>query len=147
MKTNEIIKALRFCAKDGESGGGCKGCPLDYDHPYEAGCIRAMMTAAAGEIEKLTARCARYAKEIAMLKEQVRWIPVTERLPATEGRYAVITEKGSVTVVTFYPECGRFQRIFTHWMSLPTKPETEKTLSADDFCNYGVKANGGMSDE
>ena len=32
-------------------------------------------------IERLTARCARYAEEIAVAQERQRWIPVTERLP------------------------------------------------------------------
>ena len=39
------------------------------------------LAAAADLIEKLTARCARYAEEIAVAQERTRWIPVTERLP------------------------------------------------------------------
>lgn len=42
---------------------------------------REMLDVAADLIEKLSARCARYAEEIAVAQEKTRWIPVTERLP------------------------------------------------------------------
>ncbi len=82
MKTSELIEALRCCARDGD--GGCEGCPLNYVHLYDAGCIREMAAAAADEIEKLTGRCARYAEEIMVLQERTRWIPATERLPEVD---------------------------------------------------------------
>lgn len=60
------------------------------------------------------------AAEIDELKARVpRWIPVEERLPETAGSYIVCTKSGSVVKVNFYPELGRFQRTFTHWMPLP----------------------------
>lgn len=40
-----------------------------------------LMPVVSSEIERLTARCARYAEEIAVAQERQRWIPVTERLP------------------------------------------------------------------
>ena len=42
---------------------------------------RTLLDTAASEIERLTDRCARYAEEIAVLQERLRWVPVTERLP------------------------------------------------------------------
>lgn len=62
-------------------------------------------------------------RENKALHDRLRWISVAERLPEAEGRYIVRTGNGSVTAVRFYPENGRFQRIFTHWMPLPEPPE------------------------
>lgn len=64
------------------------------------------------------------------LREQPRWIPVTERLPDATGKYIVCTEKKSVYCAKFYkyiserhPE-GYFgtdsYTHITHWMPLPS---------------------------
>lgn len=63
MKNEEIVKALRAT---------------------EIRSKRELLDAAADLIERLTARCARYAEEIAVAQERARWIPVTERLPEVE---------------------------------------------------------------
>ena len=60
MKNEEIVRALRAT---------------------ESRSKRELLDAAADLIEKLTARCARYAEEIAVAQERQRWIYVTERLP------------------------------------------------------------------
>lgn len=60
MKNGEIVRALRTT---------------------ESRSKRELLDAAADLIEKLTARCARYAEEIAVAQERQRWIYVTERLP------------------------------------------------------------------
>lgn len=60
MKNEEIIRALRAT---------------------ESRSKRELLDAAADLIERLTDRCARYAEEIAVLREQTRWVPVTERQP------------------------------------------------------------------
>ena len=108
MTTEEIVKALRYCA-DGES---CIDCIyLNIGLPYLP-CNQKdkdaadLIEAQAAEIEKLEAQVP-------------RWIPVEERLPETAGSYIVCTKSGSVVKVNFYPELGRVQRIFTHWMPLP----------------------------
>ena len=139
MKQEKIIRALRFCARDADEGG-CKGCPLDHDHPYDTGCIMELATAAADEIEKLTDRCARYAEEIAVLQERSRWIPVTGRLPEIgEVVLAVAngqprenaTLVGAIELAEWY-ECGWLVEAWpdlngtvTHWMPLPDGPEVE----------------------
>lgn len=41
-----------------------------------------LMQGVSSEIERLTARCARYAEEIAVAQERTRWVPVEESLPA-----------------------------------------------------------------
>lgn len=74
---------------------------------------------------------------VAALREQEerRWIPVTERLPVSEGTYLVYTERGSVYASHFYTE-KRFSSGYvresqwsqrgkvkvTHWMPLPNPP-------------------------
>lgn len=117
MTTEQIVKALRVC---GESRL-CNECP-SYELKDTMGvypCADLLMMKAAVLIEQQAAR-------IAELEAKVpRWIPVTERLPETAGSYIVCTKSGSVAKVNFYPELGRSQRIFTHWMPLPEPPETD----------------------
>lgn len=63
MKTEKLIAALRCCEHN-----SCIGCSYT-----ERGseCIGEVMGAAADKIEELTDRCARYAEEIAVLREKV----------------------------------------------------------------------------
>ena len=77
MKTEETLTALRRLKV--ETGSlVCMGCGREHDCGIH-GCQ--IVREAAELIEKLTARCARYAEEIAVLQEQEKWVPVTERLP------------------------------------------------------------------
>ena len=94
---------------------------------------------AADLIEKLTARCARYAEEIAVAQERTWWIPVTGRLPeATDGDYvlACVTWKDThidyqnAVVMAFVSEDGLVDVEIdcvldgvTHWMPLPEPPK------------------------
>lgn len=82
------------------------------------------------KIEKLVDRCARYAEEIAVLRERQRWIPVTERLPEDSVKECII-------FVPRIPECivclGRYlgsgrwvldgwyltSEAVAYWMPLP----------------------------
>ena len=140
MKTEKIVKALRFCARDA-ADGGCKGCPLDYDHPCDTGCIRELAAAAADEIEKLMARCARYAEEIMVLQERQRWIPVTERLPEDERHVLTFIGYADSMVGFMSVSCYFAHDTVPHWqwdglirdpqqrtlfwMPLPAPPEAE----------------------
>lgn len=106
MTKEGIVKALRACGRN-----DCDNCPC-YGFLGNAACRRKNLDAA----DLIEAQAA----EIEKLKAQVpRWIPVEERLPETAGSYIVCTKSGGVVKVNFYPELGRFQRIFTHWMPLP----------------------------
>lgn len=106
MTKEEIVLALRVCEEH-----DCSSCK--YRLRKEPFCVDALIRDAADLIEA-------QAAEIEKLKAKVpRWIPVEERLPETAGSYIVCTKSGSVVKVNFYPELGRVQRMFTHWMPLP----------------------------
>ena len=108
MTKEEIVQALRVCGNE----EGCPRCPYFNVAEWKVRCNE-KDTDAADLIEA-------QAAEIEKLEAQVpRWIPVEERLPETAGSYIVCTKSGSVVKVNFYPELGRVQRIFTHWMPLP----------------------------
>ena len=80
MRTEEILTAMRRLKV--ETGSlACMGCGREHDCGIH-GCQ--IVREAADLIEKLTDRCARYAEKIAVLQEQEKWVPVTERLPEVE---------------------------------------------------------------
>lgn len=67
--------------------------------------------------------------------EERQWIPVTERLPESEGTYLVYTERGCVYASHFYAKkvfrddyvreaqwSQRGKVNVTHWMYLPKPP-------------------------
>ena len=96
MKTNEIIEALR-CVSTAGRENDCARCPYwrEENVPEELRPVYGADTMhscdidrvgldGADEIEKLTARCARCAEEIAVLQEKEKWISTTERLPEVE---------------------------------------------------------------
>lgn len=86
MKTEEIVRSLRCCA-----GDSCEGCPYDEScYEYNAECIGEAMGAAADKIEELVDRCARYADEIAVLRERGK------RAVEDASPYAAATERQAV---------------------------------------------------
>lgn len=97
MKNNEIVRALR-CISTAGGENACEHCPYwkEEEVPEEERPIYGADTwhscdvdrvglDGADLIERLTARCARYAEEIAVAQERQRWIPVTERLPELQS--------------------------------------------------------------
>ena len=124
METNEIMKALRVCGGTGR----CVECPLG---DKLSGCMKSMMTEAAGLIERqdveiralrgaagsLKAALEDAQKSIevfgqanAALREKVpEWIPVTERLPEP-GKMVLLTVSGKVKniVLVYACELGEF---------------------------------------
>ncbi len=92
MKTEEIVRALR-CVSTAGSSPDCEHCPywMEESVPAEMrdmvgedvfhSCdIDRVGLDGADLIERLTARCARYAEEIAVAQERTRWpmrAPVT----------------------------------------------------------------------
>ena len=80
MKAEEIVRSLRWCGTGTEEG--YDDCAFEPQCDEDAvGCVGGLCDAAADKIEELVDRCARYAEEIAELRERQKWIPVTERLP------------------------------------------------------------------
>lgn len=153
MKNEEIVSALR-CVSTAGSSPDCEHCPywMEESVPaemqdmvgadvYHSCDVDRVELDGADLIERLTARCARYAEEIAVAQERTRWIPVTERLPeATDGDYvlACVTWKDAhidyqnAVVMAFVSEKGLVDVEMdcvldgvTHWMPLPEPPEEE----------------------
>ena len=115
MKNEEIVKALR-CISTAGGKNACEHCSYwkEEEVPEEERPIYGADTwpscdidrvglDGADLIERLTARCARYAEEIAVAQEQTRWIPVTERLP----------EDGDVVLCWYeYFRFGEYNRMY-----------------------------------
>lgn len=69
MKTEEIVAAMRCCADDVDCAGNC---PLFGTGSPDEDCSQMKNRAAADRLEELVERCARYAEEIAVLRERMR---------------------------------------------------------------------------
>ena len=124
METNEIVKALRVCGGTGR----CVECPLG---DKLSGCMKSVMTEAAGLIErqnveikalrgaaeslKAALKDAQKSIEVfgqanAALRDKVpEWIPVTERLPEP-GKMVLLTVSGKVKNISLVDayELGEF---------------------------------------
>lgn len=81
------------------------------------------------------------AQKLADMKEKLRWIPVTERLPEQDGQYLCNYRFGKYRDMTFTrvldyyatDEVPHFQHTLgdstmkvTHWMPLPKPPKEER---------------------
>lgn len=144
MKTEEIVRSLRWCGTGAEEG--CGDCAFEPQCDEDAvGCVGGLCDAAADKIEELVDRCARYAEEIAVLRERAKRVAVTERRPKRDGRYLCWytfgKERDSVLyqsmvlcqVLDYYATDPRphFQHegthgmAVTHWMDIPEVTQDE----------------------
>ena len=131
MKDQELVNALRTHSEAARKIGLYQG---------KSG-IWAVIEQASDRIANQSTHIAALQQEIEKLRGQVpRWIPVTERLPATESWGASRVVLGIVQNESVYPPpnpcfCvylgnqqwtirGRMATI-THWMPLPEPPEVE----------------------
>lgn len=147
VKTTDLVAAMRCSSQEPTSSPPCATCAYRVvellDGKEYAGCdCDRMGMDAADKIEELVDRCARYAEEIAVLRERQKWIPVTERLPEADGHYLCrygFEGAGMAFCQTldyyatdvqphFQHEGSRGMRV-THWMPLPEAPH-EKVLEA-----------------
>lgn len=130
-RVNSLLAELRGCnalacgstCKRSESSAACQG----------------LVVEAADMLQKYVDRCARYADEVMALREQPRWISVTERLPKDEKPVLTFvgyadTMHGFITVSTYFAldpsphwqwdglVADRAQKTL-YWMPLPPAPE------------------------
>ena len=148
MKNNEIVRALR-CISTAGGENACEHCPYwkEEEVPEEERPIYGADTMhscdvdrigldGADLIERLTARCARYAEEIAVAQERTRWIPVTERLPevwrndenAELVNYMIYSPDFGVDIGNYHAKakkwlCMALPCTVTHWRPLPEPPK------------------------
>lgn len=144
MKTEEIVRSLRWCGTGAEEG--CGDCVFEPQCDEDAvECVGGLCDAAADKIEELVDRCARYAEEIAVLRERAKRVAVTERRPERDGHYLCWytfgKERDSVLyqspvfcqVLDYYATDQRphFQHegthgmAVTHWMEIPEVTQDE----------------------
>ena len=155
MTYEEIIQALRCCAKGLGHDDACENCKVGETQDRR----EYIEFAAANVIERLTAENADLRKEIewkdmvialaqrkqaeaeaerAVLREKQRWIPVTERFP--ERDVQVLGWYKDNPFSPYRPEvvawngngwvfvyAHRYVTNVTHWMPLPKAPEEGDT--------------------
>ena len=91
-KTTDLVAAMRCSSQAPVPFPPCATCAyrvvelLDGKEYTGCDCDRMGMDAA-DKIEELVDRCARYAEEIAVLREKVKRVPVAERVPEKDGKY------------------------------------------------------------
>ena len=124
MKDNEIVKALRCCAKGLGHDDKCENCKVGEIQDRR----EYIEFAAANVIERLTA-------ENAALREKVpQWISVEERLPIDRLKMYLVAFRDTfgpiVDMASYFPSdgwtCDNWvvpQKSITHWMPLPGAPE------------------------
>ena len=88
-------------------------------------------------------RCGNYIKlmnvqdwnrRIRSAAAELRWIPVSERLPKQSGVYDVTLYDGTISKSAFY--VGAFDKSVIAWMPPPAKPYTEP---ADNIAEVGER--------
>lgn len=137
MKTEKIVRSLRWCGTGTEES--CDDCAFEPQRDEDAvGCVGGLCDAAADKIEELVDRCARYAEEIAVLREMQKWVDVREKLPEWDGHYLCryvfrSGGKGFFGTLDYYATDPRphFQHegtrgmAVTHWMDIPEVTQDE----------------------
>lgn len=124
-RLNAVLEALHFRFDVG--CGTCDGCEKLPE-------CASLDVSAFELLQEYVDRCARYADEIMALREQRRWIPVTELLPVPGERVLAATD-GVFVGEAYLSESGVWRRSYgalwlllgcasvTHWIPLPDAPE------------------------
>lgn len=126
-RVNSLLADLAHCSGD----HSCELC--NHCDNGNCMCIDNLAADAAALLQEYVDRCKRYADEVMALREQRRWIPVTERLPA-EGERVLGATAGLFVGECYLDDYGVWHRAYgvlwiligapiTHWMPLPDKPE------------------------
>lgn len=137
VKTTDLVAAMRCSSQAPTPSPPCTTCAyrvvetLDGKEYTGCDCDR-MGLDAADRLEELVERCARYAEEIAVLRERQKWADVREKLPERDGHYLCRYVfgnggKGFFGTLDYYAIDPRphFQHegargmTVTHWMDIP----------------------------
>lgn len=143
MKTEKIGAALRCSSQVPGPQLDCRTCPYRMEETVDgvdyAGCdCDRIAVDAADRLEELVERCARYAEEIAVLREAQRWTPVTERLPEDSAKECIVFVPHvpeNIVCLGRYLGSGRWviggwyltSEAVACWLPLPEAPQ-EKAL-------------------
>ena len=137
MKTEKIAAALRCSSRVPGPQLDCRTCPYHIEETVDgvdyAGCdCDRIAVDAADRLEELVERCARYAEEIAVLREMQKWVDVREKLPERDGHYLCryvfrSGGKGFFGTLDYYAigprphfqHEGAYGMTVTHWIEIP----------------------------
>lgn len=138
MKTEKIAAALRCSSQVPGPQLDCKTCPYHMEETVDgvdyAGCdCDRIAVDAADRLEELVERGARYAEEIAVLREMLRRVPVAERLPKKNGKYLCwygfgpnrnvlfcqVLDYYAIDPMPHFQHEGLDGMTVTHWMEIP----------------------------
>nr|DAT31755.1 MAG TPA: Protein of unknown function (DUF551) [Caudoviricetes sp.] len=116
MTGQEIVQALRCCAKGIGHDDACENCKVGEIQDRR----EYIEFAAANVIERLTA-------ENAALREKQRWISVTEKTPEYDMPQLALNADGDALIANYaygewFDTWGQDVEV-THWMPLPDAPE------------------------
>ena len=144
MTTEKIAAALRCSTQVPGPQLDCRTCSYHTEETVDgvdyAGCdCDRIAVDAADRLEELVDRCARYAEEIAVLREKQKWVDAKERQPeygvsvlaVASGKAANITLRDAVVFATFwdswelddYPQAKDV--VVKWWRPMVESPEVE----------------------
>lgn len=123
MTYEEIIQALRCCAKGLGHDDACENCKVGEIQDRR----EYIEFAAANVIERLTAENAKAEAERDALREKKRWISVTEKTPEYDMPQLALNADGEALIANYaygewFDTWGQDVEV-THWMPLPEAPE------------------------
>lgn len=123
MTRQEIVQALRCCAKGLGHDDACENCKVGEIQDRR----EYIEFAAANVIERLTAENAKAEAERDALREKKRWISVTEKTPEYDMPQLALNADGDALIANYaygewFDTWGQDVEI-THWMPLPETPE------------------------
>lgn len=127
MTYEEIIQALRCCAKGLGHDDACENCKVGEIQDRR----EYIEFAAANMIERLTAENAKAEAERDALREKKRWISVTEKTPEYDMPQLALNADGDALIANYaygewFDTWGQDVEV-THWLPLPEVPgEGEK---------------------